>query len=278
MNYPCARTWVEFVIDEDERHVVSPIRCGSWKCEYCVKANAAALRRKIRAALAAWVELSGYEHAKFRYWAKFLTLTLPGSAWRALHSPVESEKILKASWRKLRNRLRRIYGDFDYIQVDELQPSGYPHLHVILLGKAFGPKSVLQVIRSYWCDKLEMGNVDIEVMSDLDGAAAYVTKYISKSKAGVLKKGNRVFSFSKGLNDLIKSQAASNSARVTPLRVGFLNGDGSLGKVFWERGDGLPLPFVNSQAVLNDLLDFFDSKVRRGKQLNLFDGGRAGPG
>jgi len=271
MKYPCARTWVEVLIDEDQLHVVSPIRCGSWKCGYCVKANAASLRRKIRSALAAWVEKSGYNHAKFRYWAKFLTLTLPGSDWRALHSPGDAEKIIKASFRKLRNKLRRLYGEFDYIQVDELQPSGYPHLHVILLGQAFGPREILQVIRSYWEGFLGMGNVDLQVMSDLDGAAAYVTKYISKSKAGVLKKGNRVFSFSKGLNDLIKFQAASNSARVTPLRAGFLKRDGSMGKVFWERGCGRSLPESLEAARLEELLDFFDSKIAgKGEQRELF--------
>lgn len=272
MNYPCARTWVEFVLDEEEKHLVSPIRCGSWKCEYCVKANAAALRRKIRDALKAWIEISGYDPAKSRYWGKFLTLTLPGNEWRALHPRVEAESILKASWRKLRNKMRRLYGDFEYVQVDELQPSGYPHMHVLLLGEKIAPKEILLMIRSFWSGFLGMGNVDIRPLTDVEGAAAYLSKYISKSKAGNLKKGNRVFSFSKGLNDLVKKQAASKSARVTPLRVGFLNADGSMGKVFWERGSELPLPISKAQAVLGELLDFFDSKVSpKGEQEELFE-------
>jgi len=273
MNYPCAKTWIEFLLDEEERRIISPVRCGSWKCEFCVKANAANLRRKIRDALHAWVELSGYNFAKFRYWGKFLTLTLPGRDWRAQHCPEEAEKILKSSWRKLRNKMRRLYGDFEYITVDELQPSGYPHLHVLLLGKVFAPKSVLDDIRSYWVGFLGMGNPDIRVLSDLDGAAAYITKYVSKGKAGVLKKGNRVFSFSRGLDTLIKSQAAFRAKRITVLRAGFFNGDGKMGKVFWERGCGLSLAESLEAENLAELLDIFDSKIiGKGEQINLFRG------
>lgn len=273
MKYECAKTWVEFLIDEENRHIVAPIRCGSWKCEVCAKINASILRRKVREALAAWVEVSGYNAAKFKYWGKFLTLTLPGDEFRSIHSPEEGEQILKKNWRKLKKRLQRVYGSFDFILVDELQPSGYPHLHILLLGAALASKEVLKFIRKYWCVYLGMGNIDLKVVSDLDGAAGYITKYMSKGKVGVTKKGNRVFSFSKGLNEILKAQKDARAVRVTTLRVGFLNGDGSLGKVFWEHGRGVDAPFTVRVERLEELCSYFDGKaIPRGSQESLLVG------
>lgn len=233
-KYPCAKAWAEVYDEEAGNIYVVKLRCGSWKCVHCAGVNAAVFRRKIRDSLKAWVLASGYDPAKFLYWGKFLTLTLPGNEFRSKHSPEEGEKILKASWRKLRNWLKRKYGNFDFIQVDELQPSGFPHLHVLLLGKQIAPKEILADIRKYWVGKLGMGNIDLVTAHNIGGIASYLTKYISKSKTGVLKKGNRVYSFSKGLNDLIKSQKAARAANFTLIRLGFLNSDGTRGKVFWE--------------------------------------------
>lgn len=235
--------------------------------------NAANLRRELREALSALMLRSGYTPAKFRYWAKFLTLTLPGREWRSMHTPAEAEKIIKAGWRKLRNSLRKHHGDFEYVQVDELQPSGYPHLHVLMVGEGIASRDILDFVRAFWVDYLGLGNPDIRLVDDLEKASAYLTKYISKSKSGVLVKGNRVFSFSKGLKALAKGQREARRVRVTPIRVGFMNSDGTFGKTFWERDSGQSLVEAQQRAVLKDLMDFFDHRKNgQGEQEFFWDG------
>lgn len=230
----CAKLHLTYIRDEEEKLIDVNLPCGSWKCEICAKVNAAKMRREIKLALQGWMKSHNYDPALFPFQAKFLTLTLPGGEYRDHVSPAQAEKDIKKAWNKLRNYLTRRFPDTQYIWVDELQPSGYAHLHVILLGSGIAGREILDIIRAFWCGKLHMGNIDLTVVQNLNHAAHYVTKYISKGKTGVKATGFRVYSLSAELRGYITADRKERRFAITPIMLRKLNSDGTLGKIIWE--------------------------------------------
>jgi len=132
--------------------------------------------------LAKHAEVNGF---RIKYQIKLLTLTVPGKQYRLDNTPREAWEHIAKSFDKLIKSLKKSYGQFKYIKVYELQQDGFPHLHVLMAGKAIAPKDILDRIRHLWCDLYGMGFVKMNALKKGDegikGALSYVLKYMFKS-------------------------------------------------------------------------------------------------
>lgn len=257
----CCKMYLEYLNDQTLRHGIYKIPCGSWACPECRLRNQAKMRKKFTVGIKGYFLLNRIDPGKMLFHAKFLTLTLPGDEWRSNYTPAQAEVILKKNYRKLRDRMKKEFSGFEFLSVDELQPSGYPHIHVLILGPGIASKGVLEWVRGVWCGKYGMGNIDIQVVKQVEGVAHYMAKYLSKQKEGVLKKGNRVYMMSRGLNDIWNSYKKERSSHITVLAIGRIDSMGNLKEPFWKKGEEVDSP---TQRLLNnfqELMTFFEDKA-----------------
>lgn len=165
--------------------------CKMWSCPTC-RPN---LVKKLRARLLNGEMMNHFTNGS-RYQAKFLTLTCPGRAFRSANSPEQAYKLMSKSFRKLMKALAKFYGGFHYLRVVEAQRDGYPHYHVLLVGKGIESKNILNSIRELWCYKYGLGNIDLKLITSIKHGINYITKYMLKSEGVFMKKGHK-FSASK---------------------------------------------------------------------------------
>lgn len=135
---------------------------------------------------------------------KLLTLTVPGKGYRETHSPLEALEEMNGNFHKLIRAMKKKLGDFHHFAVCEPQRDGYPHLHVLMVGMAIVPRSILGGIKRLWHDKYGMGFVKLrakrrkwstaqnrwvtEWIEDPMDGVRYMTKYMTKG--GFVKVGN----------------------------------------------------------------------------------------
>lgn len=253
-----ARFWGDVVKDGKEKRVILKLRCGQWSCPSCARDNATNLRRLLHESLESYLADHDMTDPKMRYGAKLITLTLPGLEWRKLHTIFESDKILKKCLDKLIRKLRKRYGLKDYVWVRELQPSGYPHIHLLALGPGIAGKDILDFVRQEWSVSMGMGNVDIQVVRTPRGVANYLVKYLTKGRADGAN-GYRVWTMSAGLRKRAGIIKAEYGKEVTLIRLGVLNDDGTMGRVIWEKNEWVDYEGEQEKRNLKILLDFFDS-------------------
>lgn len=265
-----ARFWGDIVKNGKEQRVLLKLRCGQWSCPFCAKQNADSLRRILSEALESYLAENDMTQPKMRYGVKLVTLTLPGSEWRKLYTVFESDKIIKKSLDSLIRRLRKKFGLRDYVWVRELQPSGYPHIHLLILGPEISGKGILDFIRQAWSVDMGMGNVDIQLVRTPRGVANYLVKYLTKGRAEGAN-GYRIWTMSKDMRDRARKIKSDISAEVTIIRLGVLNFDGSYGRVVWEREGWIDWEGQQEKENLKKLLDFFDCvKYDLYQQVKLF--------
>ena len=72
-------------------------------------------------------------------------ITSRGKNFRTMYTYEESYDYMSYGWKKLKQRIQRKYGYFDYICFPRAQRDGYVHLHVIV--NKFIPWSFLDVVR-----------------------------------------------------------------------------------------------------------------------------------
>lgn len=177
--------------------VKANLRCKSWACDVCRPMLVRSLRKRIfRGEMTAEANDLGGETA---YGVKLLTLTLPGAAWRAEHSPDLAYELASDAWDKLVRDLKKVFGKFSYLRVVEKQRDGYPHFHVLLVGRAIAPKGILDTIRDLWSRKYfgAWANVDIRPVKNWKHSVRYITKYLLKSEGCFGEKGKK-YTASKG--------------------------------------------------------------------------------
>lgn len=134
--------------------------CKQWKCPVCRKRKIRELARRLHEGplVKRAIEL---REAGVLWCTKFLSLTPPGKEYRATHTPEETAYEMQKCWRLLLQCLRRKYGSFEFFWVMELQGDGYPHMHVLMVGKGIRPKGIQEFIRERWSGRYGMGFIDI---------------------------------------------------------------------------------------------------------------------
>lgn len=257
MSCPNPIGWGEVVNDQDQKIRRFFIPCGKWGCSECAKMNARRLQREVQAAIDGYLREADKTSAKFPYSAKFFSLTVPGADYRAVTPIEEAERQSKAALNKTIKMLRKHYHVKDYLWVMEQQRDGYPHYHLLLLGPEIADKSILPFMVGLWTEKYGMGNADVEVVRNPKSMGWYISKYVSKGKSSAYGKNGHVFAFSKGLQKHFKE--AKRGGEWTLVKLGFLNPDGSAGRVFWEVGSECSAAEALRKANLQECLDFFDS-------------------
>lgn len=210
--------------------------CNQWSCPACAKKLAWKLRKKTVNALKSHLNAIKTNGFRDKYLCKFLTLTYPGAYYRSIYSISDAEGQIKKNLNKLMTALKKVLGGFEYLWVNEGQRDGYPHLHVLLMGKAVAPKDVLWHIKDLWEKKYGMGFAFLEkVEGGPEQIAWYMSKYISKGlRAG--RKYNRVYSMSRKVQKVFKL----DSVPVTLVEFGRIKylPDGSMQfQAIWQASD-----------------------------------------
>lgn len=188
--------------------VAANIRCGSWGCPYCKDKNLRRLRwRLFNGEMAQAANVNGF---RTRYHIKLLTLTVPGRMYRRRFTPQEAYDHMIVAFEKMMKALQKRLGQFYYFRVVEPQQDGYPHFHVLLVGKAIAPITVLSFIERLWRSKYRLGFIRIncadESIKDYIHAIRYITKYMTKDLRPIAS-GKRLFTASKGaLEKIVKKQ------------------------------------------------------------------------
>lgn len=197
-------------------------RCKKWGCPVCAEKNRQGLVARIAqgARVICKREMPGQ-----RFGVKLWSLTLPG-IWRQYVSKPEAIRRAKKALNLVMKQVRRALGPVEYVWVIEPhRTDGYPHIHMVTVGKAQSGKEVLPLMRKLWCEQQKMGNLDVQVGPrggeiSPERAGRYVAKYIAK---GLLKGGKKkhVFGMSQGL-----TRAAKESRPVfTVLQSGIYSED-----------------------------------------------------
>lgn len=178
--------------------------CNKWVCEVCGDRKAWVLRKKVISMIDGWVAENTRHGFRPSYQVKFLTLTVPGARFREYVGRQRAEQKIKSSLDKLFKALRAQVGWFEYFWVNEPQKDGYPHIHIVLMGKNIAGYDIKRRIDDLWIKRYRMGYTWIkQVRGGSKGLASYLTKYMTKGlRAG--RKGNRVFSMSRGLKKYFK--------------------------------------------------------------------------
>jgi len=194
-----------------ERLMLVRLRCKKWDCPYCAQINA----YKWRMAIKARIESVGFDG-----WA-LLTVTARGKAHR--HGTT-LQKIM-ASGDRFFKRLRRAFGNFDYVRVYERHKSGNFHMHILArispddiadmrVWRSYGrtnddgviiketryrgmahillKKAAFGVGLGYICDfsPIILSGIDDENHA-INTVVYYVTKYLTKDIQGNFPKGTR---------------------------------------------------------------------------------------
>lgn len=207
-----------YIIDhsaEKERESLVFLRCKSWSCPFCAKQNSWELKQKAINAIDDYLQSIKVDGFRFQYYAKFLTLTVPGDEYRKKTAPDVAEEEMKKNWNRLRTAIKKKYGDFEYIWVNEKQKDGYPHLHILIMGKNIAPFEIYAYITELWCEKYKMGYAWInKVDGGTQKIAHYLSKYISKELENG-KKHSRVYSMSKVFRSFFKLEKTKRIFTVT---------------------------------------------------------------
>lgn len=93
------------------------LRCGMWTCEYCAEKNRSIWRARI---------INHIVQNSEKEWSWF-TLTAHSKARGAFRSITN----LRRAWDKLIKRMKRKYGEFDYVRIFEQHKDGSYHIHCI---------------------------------------------------------------------------------------------------------------------------------------------------
>lgn len=270
METPKACPHTKLLIDVLNTHDGSvkriPARCKSWSCPYCGPVNSRNLGRLLGEVLESYLEEHRPTGRKYRYTLKLATLTVPGADWRSSHSPAEAQKLIRKALNGLLKKLRFHYGLEEYAWFIETK-DGWPHIHFLLLGTQISSMGIMRFVNDAW-ECLGMGRSEVRMVKSPNGVSRYLTKYITKSETKQSSLGSHVWGMSKKLRSRVVESQKLSSIDYLVLKVFRKNDDGSCGKLLWERGSECSLKQSLEVEHLDELLDFFDSKISpKGEQL-----------
>lgn len=184
-----------YLEDGKAKAVAVPIRCNKWSCEDCGKKK----RRQLYARVMSGQLAQAVDGFRPQYTHKLLTLTCPGKEYRERHTPQEALEDMSHKWSLTVRALKKRLGEFLFLRIVEQHKDGFPHFHVLLVGRTIVPKGILADFRRTWTDLHGMGNVDIQKnrLGSPMKAVRYLLKYLTKTPAD-LPKGKRVYTASRG--------------------------------------------------------------------------------
>ncbi len=133
------------------------VPCKQWACPYCS-------RRKI-ARLARLTKLAAPN--------RMLTLTVDPGLWE---NPRAAFDGTRRQVPELIRRLRKDFGEIEYLRATELTKNGWPHYH-LLIRSGFLPHKVVQRI---WAELTGAIIVDLRQVKQTFSAYTYLVKYLSK--------------------------------------------------------------------------------------------------
>ncbi len=185
-RYDCRHVYQNFEFeqqdaDSDDNPPTAPYRCGSWDCYCC--------GYRMRQNLIEEIQRITSERPQL---CRMLTLTLDPET--APSDQERQHKYITERWNALRTRLKREVGDFSFIWVREEQDNGMPHLHALV--SRFLPQDT---VSAAWSDLGGGEIVDIRKIDNVDKAAHYVGKYLTKDAMTGLPDGIRRYGSSADL-------------------------------------------------------------------------------
>ena len=153
---PQARTLSAYSLAHNA-YVLFDLPCQTWSCRYCAE-------NKIKK-LAAITMLAAPN--------RLLTLTINPSLFL---SPKEAWEKTRKQVPVLIRRLRKKFGEVEYLRVTEVTQRGWPHYH-LLVRSGYLPHSV---VKSYWNEQTGAWIVDLRQVKKTFSAYKYLVKYLSK--------------------------------------------------------------------------------------------------
>lgn len=189
--------------DAPDNDLVAYARCKMWSCPHCAEVNRSQWRMRV---------FQASEVLESPHWS-FITITA--------HSRMRGEaslRNLQDKWPALRKRLKRKYGAFHFVRVYELHADGSWHLHALLnfhfddlyeRKRRDGTTTGVMVSKQIRDTAKEIGlgwYTHAENMRTPQGAAVYITKYMTKSMADI-PSGIRRIQTSQGFPKLQKDGA-----------------------------------------------------------------------
>jgi hypothetical protein len=256
--------------DSEERKFV-PARCKKWSCPYCCKVNSRNLGRLLHEAMDDYLSEYRENPGKMRYTCKVVTLTVPGAEYRERHTLEEAAKDIKKALKALLEFLRREAGLDEYFWVCEGQTGGWPHIHLVIIGRGIAGKWIMRLINDKW-SCLGMGRSEVKVVKSVGGLTNYLAKYLSKPDSKGSSKAQRVWSMSKKLRGRVKEKKMMASERYQVMGVYRMNPDGSRGELLWANNSEIGLLEALAAKNLQDCCDFFEGKKnRKGEQAFFYD-------
>lgn len=123
---------------------------------------------------------------------RFITLTLRHTPGRTCR---DHALLIKQAFPRLVQKIRRKFGEFEYLLIFELQKNGTPHIHILQRG-AYVPQAWLS---TEWMRLTGSFIVDIRSIKSTSDVSNYLTKYMGKAIAAVAEKlhGLRIIQKSK---------------------------------------------------------------------------------
>lgn len=156
----CARSFVTQINKDHTAIRIIPIRCRQWACPFCAPVKLRELQMKAR---------RGHPQ-------RHIVLTMRPRPGQTLPEQI---KFIARSFNKLVERIRKLYGTFEYMRVLELHKTGHPHLH-ILCRSDYIPQRWLQ---QNWRAITGAWNVHISKVQSTMAAVHELTKYFAKTVA-----------------------------------------------------------------------------------------------
>jgi len=142
---------------DDLCYVIAELPCRNWACRPCAETKIRRLAALTRDAKP----------------SRMLTLTVNPSCWE---SPRAAFDGTRRQVPELLRRLRKQFGEIEYLRVTELTANGWPHYH-LLLRSDFIPHAV---VKSLWKELTGAWIVDLRQVNDTFRAYTYLVKYLSK--------------------------------------------------------------------------------------------------
>ncbi len=140
-----------------QRMLLYALPCRTWSCRWCAQVKIKQLASMVMEAKP----------------NRLLTLTVdpsmhlsPKAAWEATRKQVPI----------LIRRLRKKFGEVEYLRVTEVTKNGWPHYH-LLIRSGFIPHSV---VKAYWLEQTGARIVDLRQVTKTFSAYKYLIKYLSK--------------------------------------------------------------------------------------------------
>ena len=128
VNQGCCKTGKIYSFRNNK---INPVFCLNWSCDRC--------RRKLKN----YLYMSTLVNVLSFDLDRHFIITSRGKNFRTMYTYEESYDYMSYGWKKLKQRIQRKYGYFDYICFPRAQRDGYVHLHVIV--NKFIPWSFLKV-------------------------------------------------------------------------------------------------------------------------------------